>query len=83
MVSPEYVWITQGFYDEDWWMMSQNSSCSPEVLKAALNNSLAIALDGYFVNENKSEKAISTLVRVGSTEYHIVSTLQRIKFLKF
>ena len=62
MLGPKYVWITQGFYPEGWWRDSVNSSCPPNRILAALNNSFAIVPDGYFVNEDKSAMAISTRV---------------------
>ena len=62
LLSPTYVWILQGWYPDGWWKDDKNSSCTPEVMLAVLNRSLAIIPDGYFPNEDESARAISTLV---------------------
>ena len=63
MFAPKYVWITPSWYSRGWWDEDYgNSSCTPDIMKTILNNSLAITPNGYFVSDNGSIATKSHLV---------------------
>ena len=63
MFAPKYVWITPSWYSRGWWNEDYgNSSCTPDIIKTLLNNSLAITPNGYFVSDNVSIATKSGLV---------------------
>ena len=60
----DHVWITHGFYDELWWMESDNRSCTNDIMQRMVNRSLAIIPDGYLLKPNHDEPALSGLVSI-------------------
>ena len=48
MLAPKYVWITPSWYQENWGKSTMNKNCTPEVMKQAVNGSLAIVPSGFF-----------------------------------
>ena len=56
----EYVWKTpSSWYQEDWWKSTKHKQCTPEIMKQAVNGSLAIVLRGLFPLDNDS--AVTTM----------------------
>ena len=63
MFAPKYVWITPSWYSKGWWKEDYgNSSCTPDIMRKMLNNSLAITPSGYFVSDELSTATFSGLV---------------------
>ena len=62
MLPPEYVWITPGWYPENWWMEDVSHNCSLSVRREILNMSLSVVPEGHFVSSNSSLTASSGMV---------------------
>ena len=74
MFAPKYVWITPSWYSRGWWKEDYgNSSCTPDIMRTMLNNSLAITPSGYFVLDDQSIATISGLVRQTQLLYCSIS----------
>ena len=48
---PGYVWITQGWYSDQWWM-EEDTNCTREEMKSFLNGTIAISHFPTASNEN-------------------------------
>ena len=60
---PEYVWFTYSWYDDGWWEVGNgNSSCTPEILRKMVSNSLAITPNNNLVSDDRHMETISGLV---------------------
>lgn len=44
LTAPRYVWITYGWYQEEWWRESKNSVCSNNQLAGIVERGLALQL---------------------------------------
>ena len=42
MVYPEYVWMSYGWYTQNWWLDVEDTSCTADEMKRAIRRSLAI-----------------------------------------
>ena len=51
MTFPGYVWITQGWYSEQWWM-EEDTNCTREEMKSFLRGAIAISHFPTASNEN-------------------------------
>ena len=63
MLPPKYVWFTYSWYRMEWWEKSNgNDSCTPEILRKMLNESLAITPKNSLVSDNRHTVTFSDLV---------------------
>ena len=63
MTAPRFVWLIPSWYERSWWRLNYgNSTCTPEIMRSILNNSLTYIPEGYFVSDNddKSTPTISS-----------------------
>ena len=61
MYYPNYVWITYGWYNSDWWRGSKgNHNCTDEEMHRVLERSLSIV---QYPVTNTSKETDSGLVR--------------------
>ena len=49
---------TPSWYQEDWWKSIKHKQCRPEIMKQAVNDSLAIVPRGFFPLDNDSAVTI-------------------------
>ena len=59
-----YVFLTIGGYAPEWWTLSKNSSCSPELMSTVISNSFAFIVDGTLLRIDETNMTISGLVSV-------------------
>ena len=62
---PNYVWITPGWYPNQWWADEQDSmptGCRNDTLEAFIRGTIAIS--HYYTNVNESTTTVSGMVRV-------------------
>ena len=63
MFAPKYVWITPSWYSKGWWEEDYgNSSCTLNIMRKMLNNSLAVTPGGYFISDDKLTVTLSGMV---------------------
>ena len=65
MISPRYVWITPGWYQNYWWKSyfgSVNKNCTREILELTVNGSLSLLPRGMFPLQNDSALTTSGIV---------------------
>ena len=65
MISPHYVWITPGWYQNYWWKSyfgSANKNCTREIMELAVNGSLSLLPRGMFPLQNDSALTTSGIV---------------------
>ena len=73
-MSPRFVWLIPSWYESSWWRLNYgNSTCTPEIMRSILNNTLTYIAEGYFVSDDaeKSTPTISGLVWFLLMKYHI------------
>jgi len=51
MTYPGYVWITQGWYSDQWWM-EEGTNCTRKEMESFLNGTIAISHFPTASNEN-------------------------------
>ena len=64
MFGSDYVFLTLRAYEPDWWTLSKNSSCPPELMSAVIVNSFAFIPDGYLLRIDETNMTLSGLVSV-------------------
>ena len=42
MIYPEYVWMSYGWYTQNWWLDVEDTNCTVDELQMAIRRSLAI-----------------------------------------
>lgn len=61
--APKYVWFTYSWYNNGWWDEDYgNSSCTPEIIRRMINDSLAITPNNNLVSDDRYTVTISGLV---------------------
>lgn len=62
---PDYVFITHGWYSNGWWEQGNgNASCTKEIMRKMVNNSIAIIPDEFLLSDDKTLATTSRLVRM-------------------
>ena len=65
MTAPRYVWITLSLFQDNWWHQAdRNDSCTHDILREALNASLAIIPRGFLLLEGSSADTFSGMVKL-------------------
>ena len=62
LTGPDFVWIFPGYFQPDWWNVT-NADCSAEEMRDALEHSLG-ALDNSEITSNASRMLVSNKVRL-------------------
>ena len=42
MIYPEYVWMSYGWYTQNWWLHVNDTNCTVDEMQRAIQRSLAI-----------------------------------------
>ena len=72
MTAPRYVWITPGWYQDNWWKANPSDrNCTSEMMEQVINSSLAVIPSGVFPLENDSAITTSGLVTQTNTSAYI------------
>ena len=74
-ITPRDVWITPDWYHDDWWQTCANTTCTPDIMREALNASLAVIPSGLFPLEDSTAPTFSGLVRIHTLMFNHWQTL--------
>ena len=73
MLPPQYVWITPGWFDQEWWAQDYGNlsvHCSMKDMRRVLKGSLSVVPFGYFPSKSPSLSSFSDMVIVQLSWLH-------------